>query len=412
MNKVIVIRALIVFFCLGAIALAVPGLVGTDAVKLYETESRTSTETTKTEYGLWQVCSTVTGRAKSCAGASTIYRKDHIFPTCTKSYQTVGARWGATAAFVILGILTSLITIALVLLCRNSFAIILAISGCCFLTVLSFGIACAIYIPTLLNWYFCGKRYCTAFRTTDTVACKEKFSLGSILFLVACGCALVALILSLIHCAVSPRSSQTPAAAASKGAPSALPPTAPTPMPTRPIPTQQPQPIAPPTVRQNTPVGRPITTAGDSSSNTNMTRPAHTPTGRRNPTPPHAARRHSGTSTPITDKAPPAPKGRPGPSPVPMHQPPVQKVKTPPPAAVAYIEKTEDAPMDPVYKLAEGEVDDWVLDEDSGLWWSDTAQYYLHVESGHFYDPSTGWWCDPDGNWYEDPEAGKPEFRM
>ena len=96
----------------------------------------------------------------------------------------------------------------------------------------------------------------------------------------------------------------------------------------------------------------------------------------------------------------------------PTPQPPVQKVKTPPPAAVAYIEKTEDAPMDPVYKLAEGEVDDWVLDEDSGLWWSDTAQYYLHVESGHFYDPSTGWWCDPDGNWYEDPEAGKPEFRM
>ena len=74
--------------------------------------------------------------------------------------------------------------------------------------------------------------------------------------------------------------------------------------------------------------------------------------------------------------------------------------------------KAEPAPaaQEPAEEVpaAEGEddaADDWVLDEESGMWWSNKQGLYLHQESGHFYDPNTGWWCDPEGNWYRDPDA-------
>lgn len=47
---------------------------------------------------------------------------------------------------------------------------------------------------------------------------------------------------------------------------------------------------------------------------------------------------------------------------------------------------------------------DWVLDEPSGMYWSDREYLYLDVTIGHYYDPELDLWGDPQSQrWYHRP---------
>lgn len=44
---------------------------------------------------------------------------------------------------------------------------------------------------------------------------------------------------------------------------------------------------------------------------------------------------------------------------------------------------------------------DWVYDEASGLYWSDTQYLYLDTTTNEYYDPNSGLWYSPEtGEWY------------
>lgn len=44
---------------------------------------------------------------------------------------------------------------------------------------------------------------------------------------------------------------------------------------------------------------------------------------------------------------------------------------------------------------------DWVYDAESGLYWSEEAYLFLHLDSGQFFDPNTGMWYDAaTEEWY------------
>jgi MFS family permease len=44
---------------------------------------------------------------------------------------------------------------------------------------------------------------------------------------------------------------------------------------------------------------------------------------------------------------------------------------------------------------------DWVYDDASGLYWSDTEYLYLDTVANQYYDPKSGQWYDPaNGQWY------------
>lgn len=44
---------------------------------------------------------------------------------------------------------------------------------------------------------------------------------------------------------------------------------------------------------------------------------------------------------------------------------------------------------------------DWVLDPDSGLYWSETNYLFLHLDTGQFFDPNTNMWFDSaTQEWY------------
>ena len=48
---------------------------------------------------------------------------------------------------------------------------------------------------------------------------------------------------------------------------------------------------------------------------------------------------------------------------------------------------------------------DWVLDPQSGLYWSEQEKLFLHLDTAMFFDPSTGMWCNSEtGEWFHPEE--------
>jgi hypothetical protein len=61
-------------------------------------------------------------------------------------------------------------------------------------------------------------------------------------------------------------------------------------------------------------------------------------------------------------------------------------------------EKQDDPQTEPAAAQAEGEAeaDDWVWDEDSGMYWSDTSAMYYDYNSGWYYEPYSAYWYNPE----------------
>jgi hypothetical protein len=76
------------------------------------------------------------------------------------------------------------------------------------------------------------------------------------------------------------------------------------------------------------------------------------------------------------------------------------------PAAAEASERGASSAAEPTQPAAAAEHvpegGDWVLDAESGYYWSEAEQYYTDPTNGHYYDPQTGQWWDPvSGEWYE-----------
>jgi len=294
--------------------------------------------TTTVDVGLWKRCSEASDMT-CCMNHK--YEDTKCLTGEVRAGTDFRARLDATGAFVILGLLSAFAQTVVGVLClRNpSRALYIATSCAAGGALLCYGVGVIAYAHTMGEWFNCGREFCDGIQGCT-------FSWGSSLGLASTSLALSFLNMLLLL-----------------------------------LPLCSSQPKPPPSLP-----GEPQGVTAAAPATTATTLPTES-------TIQFTQGRLDAAAPPLN--ALPSTDVKPAPNPLQLQNPLQQK-------EVASVQPKPEVKLVPQETTtAEGTDETWVMDEQSGLYWSDQQQLYLDPASNQYYDPASEKWYNPEtGEWY------------